>query len=121
VLPAALWLPGVPAAFALSTLIAVPGLIGALNGALLHTMVKPEGVARGTGIYSGCGSILSAAGPVIFGSTITWLDGSYWGGFAFLAVMNIIGAICYYALHVQERGPIVSASAPAVQPLPSES
>src|SRR3970282_876951 len=53
VLPAALWFPAALSAVVLASLIAVPCSIAALNGALLHTMVRPEAIARGTGIYSG--------------------------------------------------------------------
>lgn len=98
-LPAAFWLPAVSSAVLLATLIAVPATIAALNGALLHTLVRPEAVARGTGIYSGVGSIVSAFGPVTFGALITYLGGQYWGSFLFLVVLNAIGAVCYYALH----------------------
>jgi cyanate permease len=76
-------------------------------------MVRPEAIARGTGIYSGVGSILSAIGPWAFGKLIGSLDGQYWGGFAFLAAMNLLGAICYYALHraaVRERSAAAAVS-----------
>jgi sugar phosphate permease len=99
VLPAALWLPAAPSALVLASLIAVPCSIAALNGALLHTMVRPEAIARGTGIYSGVGSIVSAIGPWAFGRLIGALDGQYWGGFLFLAAINAVGAVCYLALH----------------------
>ena len=99
VLPLALWLPTRTSAILLASLIAVPAGIAALNGALLHTMVRPEAVARGTGIYSGVGSIVSAIGPVSFGALINFLGGQYWGGFLFLAILNAIGAVCYYALY----------------------
>ncbi|MBI4464961.1 MAG: MFS transporter [Acidobacteria bacterium] len=98
-LPAAFWLPARGSAVLLAALITVPAIIAALNGALLHTMVRPEAVARGTGIYSGVGSIISALGPVTFGALISALGGQFWGGFLFLIVLNAIGAVCYYTLH----------------------
>ncbi|OFW18706.1 MAG: hypothetical protein A3H27_08705 [Acidobacteria bacterium RIFCSPLOWO2_02_FULL_59_13] len=99
VLPLAYWLPPIGTAVLLAGLVAVPPIIASLNGALLHTMVRPEAVARGTGVYSGVGSIVSAIGPVTFGASITYLGGQFWGGFLFLGVLNAVGAVCYYALH----------------------
>lgn len=72
---------------------------GALNGALMQTMVRPEAIARGTGVYAGIGMLSSAVGPWLFGMLISELAGDYWGGFAFLAVLNIVGAIAYFTLH----------------------
>jgi sugar phosphate permease len=99
ILPAALLLPPAASAVALAALTAIPCGIAALNGALLHSMVRPEAVARGTGVYSGLGTIISSAGPWAFGKLIGFLDGEYWGGFLFLAVLNVTGAICYLLLH----------------------
>lgn len=106
VMPSAHWLPAATTAVVLAGLTAVPCSIAALNGALLHSMVRPEAIARGTGIYSGVGSIVSAIGPWAFGKLIGALEGAYWGGFLFLAALNLLGAACYYALHraaVRER------------------
>ena len=99
VLPAAQLLPAVPSAVLLSTLIVVPVAIAALNGALLHSLVRPEAIARGTGIYSGLGTMCAAVGPWAFGKLIAGLDGQYWGGFLFLSLLNVMGAACYLALH----------------------
>jgi len=122
VLPAALWLPAAPSAVVLASLIAVPCSIAALNGALLHTMVRPEAIARGTGIYSGVGSIVSAIGPWAFGKLIGVLDGQYWGGFLFLAAINAVGAVCYFVLHrVSQRAEQVAATPALLAPKPSRS
>ncbi len=86
-------------ALLLSTLIFVASSTGALNGALMHTMVRPEAIARGTGVYAGIGMLSSAVGPWLFGMLIGELAGDYWGGFAFLAVLNPAGAIAYFTLH----------------------
>lgn len=86
-------------ALLISTLIFVASSTGALNGALMHTMVRPEAIARGTGAYAGIGILTSAIGPMLFGMLITKLGGQYWAGFAFLAVLNVIGAIAYLAMH----------------------
>ena len=86
-------------ALLLSTLIFVASSTGALNGALMHTMVRPEAIARGTGVYAGIGMLSSAIGPWLFGMLISTLAGEYWGGFAFLAVLNTVGAIAYFTLH----------------------
>ena len=94
-LPAALWLPAVFSAVALVSLIAAPCSIAALNGTLLHTMVRPGAIVRGTGI----GSIVSAIGPWTFGKLIGVLNGKYWGGFLILEAINVVGAVCYFALH----------------------
>ena len=99
VLPLAYWLPPVGSAVLLAGLVAAAPIIASLNGALLHTMVRPEAIARGTGIYSGVGSILSAIGPVTFGALINALGGQFWGGFLFLGMLNLAGAACYFALH----------------------
>ncbi|MSO18948.1 MAG: MFS transporter [Acidobacteria bacterium] len=99
VLPAAHWGPAALSAVLLAALTAVPCSIAALNGALLHTLVRPEAIARGTGIYMCVGSLVSAIGPWAFGKLIGALGGAYWGGFLFLLMMNVLGAICYFTLH----------------------
>ena len=86
-------------ALLLSTLIFVASSNAALNSALMHTMVRPEAIARGTGVYAGIGMLSSAIGPWLFGILISALSGQYWGGFAFLAVLNTTGAIAYLALY----------------------
>jgi hypothetical protein len=86
-------------ALLLSTLIFVGSSTAALNGALVHTMVRPEAIGRGTGGYAGIGILSSAIGPTLFGMLITRFAGAYWGGFAFLAVLNTVGAIAYFGLH----------------------
>jgi ACS family D-galactonate transporter-like MFS transporter len=86
-------------ALLLSTLIFVASSSGAVDGALMHTMVRPDAIARGTGIYAGIGMLSSAIGPWLFGMLISQPAGQYWGGFAFLAVLNIPGAIAYFTLH----------------------
>jgi ACS family glucarate transporter-like MFS transporter len=99
ILPAAQGLPPAISAVVLASLISVPSSTAALNGALMHALVRPEAIARGTGVYVGIGNVASAAGPTIFGVLINALGGQYWGGFAFLAVLNGLGAACYVALH----------------------
>jgi len=102
-------------AVALATLTFVGSIGGALNGALLHTMVRPEAIARATGVYVGIGNFASATGPAAFGYLISSLAGAYWGGFLFLALVNLLGAGCYFALHrlaMRQRLP-QNASAPA--------
>jgi MFS family permease len=99
VLPAAQWLSPAGSALVLSTLISVPCATAALNGALMHTRVQPEAIARGTGVYVGIGNVVSALGPTVFGVLINAMAGEYWGGFVFLAVLNAVAAVCYLALH----------------------
>jgi len=99
VLPAAQWLSPAGSALVLSTLISVPCATAALNGALMHTRVQPEAIARGTGVYVGIGNLVSALGPTVFGVLINAMAGEYWGGFVFLAVLNAVAAVCYLALH----------------------
>lgn len=103
IVPAALLLPPAASAVALAALTAIPCGIAALNGALLHSMVRPEAVARGTGVYGGIGTIVSSIGPWAFGKLIGFLDGEYWGGFIFLAVLNALGAVAYLILHRLSR------------------
>jgi len=99
VLPAAQWLSPEGSALVLSTLISVPCATAAVNGALMHTRVQPEAIARGTGVYVGIGNVVSALGPTVFGVLINVMAGEYWGGFAFLAALNAVAAVCYVALH----------------------
>ena len=103
VLPAAEWLPPAGSAVVLSALISVPCAIAALNGALMHTLVQPDAIARGTGVYVGIGNFTSAVGPTVFGVLINALGGRYWGGFFFLALVNAAGAICYVILHRMQK------------------
>lgn len=99
VVPAAQWLPPEWSAVALSSLIAHAAGLAALNGALMHTLVRPEAIARGTGIIWGIANLASAAGPIVFGLLINTLGGQYWGGFVFLAVLSGVGIIAYGALN----------------------
>jgi hypothetical protein len=97
----------------LSTLIGVPGTTGALNGALMHTMIRSSGIARATGVYVGLGNVVSVVGPVLFGVLIGTLGGRYWGGFLFLALVNAGGAVAYFVLHRQASRAIRNAGASA--------
>lgn len=99
ILPAQMVSP-IASAVTLAALIGVASSTAALNGALIQTLVKPEAIARGTGIYAGIGMFSSAIGPALFGALIGYLGGQYWGGFLFLAVLNVIGAASYIALHL---------------------
>jgi sugar phosphate permease len=98
ILPSALILSGWASAIALAGLITVPCVIPALNGALLHGIVRPDVVARSTGIYSGIGGIVAAAAPWVFGRLVAMFDGEYWGGFMFLALLNLLSAAVYLVL-----------------------
>jgi sugar phosphate permease len=99
VIPGALLLPPIASAVFLAALIGGGAVSAALNGALLHAMVRPEAIARGTGIYTGVGTFISALGPAVFGRLIQALDGAYWGGFLFLGLVNLASAACYFTLH----------------------
>lgn len=111
VFPAQIVSPTVSAVI-LSTLIGVASTTAALNGALMQTLVRPEAIARGTGVYAGIGMFSSAVGPALFGSLISYLGGRYWGGFLFLGLLNALGAIGYFALHRVSGGlPRAAASA----------
>src|ERR1700752_3162960 len=98
ILPAQMISP-IASAVVLASLIGVASSTAALNGALMQTLVRPEAIARVTGVYTGIGMFISAICPALFGASITYLDGQYWGGFVFLAVLNVLGAIVYFALH----------------------
>lgn len=102
VLPASAFGPPEWIAVALGTLVAQSASTAALNGALMHTLVKPEAIARGTGIYVGVGNFCSALGPWIFGALIT-ATGGYHAGFVFMAAMSMSAAAAYYRLHVLEQ------------------
>ena len=77
----------------------------------MHQLIRPEVIARGTGIYVGFANALAGAGPAVFGYLITHLQGQYWGGFAFLAAANIVGAVCYLTLYRISRREITAAAA----------
>jgi len=109
-LPGALLLPPIGSAVFLAALIGGGAVSAALNGALLHAMVRPEAIARGTGIYTGVGTFISALGPALFGRLIQALDGAYWGGFLYLALLNLASATCYFTLHrISARVPQATA------------
>jgi len=99
VIPASLLLSPAGSAVALAALIAIPSSTAALNGALIHTMVQPAAIARATGVYMGTANIVSAIGPVLFGFLVSRMEGQFWGGFLFLAILNAIGLACYLTLH----------------------
>lgn len=112
VLPAALLLPAEYSAVSLGALTAAALAVAALNGALLHTLVRPGAIARGTGIYCGVSFIIPALiGPYGFGKLIAALGGRYWGGFAFLAFLNLVGAGCYIVLHRMASRTVAVATA----------
>jgi sugar phosphate permease len=99
VVPGSLLLSPFGSAVALSALIAVPSATAALNGALLYALVRPKAVPLATGIYVGIANIASAIGPALFGGLINATGGQFAGGFLFLALLGIVGAGCYFALH----------------------
>ena len=99
IVPGSLLLSPFGSAIALSALIAVPSSAAALNGALLHALIRPDAIARATGIYVGIANIASAIGPALFGVLINATGGQFAGGFLFLALLGIVGACCYFALH----------------------
>jgi len=100
-------------AVVLPALISHAAILAALNGALMHTLVRPEAIARGTGIYVGIGNFLSSAGPFVFGLLINYLGGEYWGGFVYLSLLSVVGVLCYGALHrigARERAAVGAGS-----------
>ena len=116
-IPGALLLPATASAVFLAALIGGAAVSAALNGALMHAMVRPEAIARGTGIYTGVGTFVSALGPAVFGRMIGALDGAYWGGFLFLGLANLASAACYFVLHrVSARATWAAAG---IEPLPA--
>ena len=100
-------------AVALGTLVAQSSSTAALNGALMHTLVRPEAIARGTGIYVGVGNFCSALGPWLFGVLITATGGQYWAGFIFMAAMSMSASAAYYRLHVLNQRQIATVAATA--------
>ena len=78
----------------------------------MHTLVRPEAIARGTGIIWGIANLASAAGPTIFGMLISRLGGQYWGGFVFLALLSGVGIVAYGTLHrISQRAAQTSGTA----------
>ena len=59
---------------------------------------------------SGIAALIAAVGPWIFGKLIGTLGGKYWGGFLFLALLNMIGAMVYFVVHRISKQ-VVTASA----------
>jgi len=110
VVPGAYLLGPAASAVLLSTLVGIAATTAAINGALMHQMVSPEAVARGTGIYVGMGNCLSGIGPVVFGYSINRLNGQYWGGFLYLSLLAALGAACYLTLHRISRRTISASS-----------
>lgn len=100
VMPASTLGPPEWIAVALGTLVAQSSTTASLNGAMMHTLVKPEAIARGTGIYVGVGNFLSALGPWLFGVLITATGGSYRAGFLFMAAMSLAAGAAYWQLHL---------------------
>jgi MFS transporter, ACS family, D-galactonate transporter len=113
VIPAQTFTPWVTAVL-LSTLIGVPGTTGALNGALMHRMIRSDAIARATGVYTGTGNLVSAFGPTLFGVLISAMAGQYWGGWLFLALVNASGAVAYFILHRQETRVVTSTVAVSI-------
>jgi sugar phosphate permease len=105
IIPGALLLSPLASAIILSALIAVPSATAALNGALLYTFVRPDSVARATGIYIGIANIVSSLGPALFGVLINATGGRFVDGFLFLTAVNLAGTCCYLALHHLSRSP----------------
>ena len=97
-------------AIVLSALIAIPSAAAALNGALLYALVRPDAIARGTGIYVGIANIASAIGPALFGVLVNATGGHFAAGFLFLAPLGIVGAGCYFALYRLSNLPASLAS-----------
>ena len=117
ILPAQIVSP-IVSAVTLAALIGVASSTAALNGALMQTLVRPEAIARGTGVYAGIGMFSSAAGPALFGTLISYLGGQYWGGFLFLGLLNVLGAASYLALQrVSRRLQQAAASGRENEPL----
>jgi len=113
VLPCAFLFPATGTALLLSTLIAAAPATAAVNGALMHQLIRPEVIARGTGIYVGFANCLAGAGPAVFGYLITQLRGEYWGSFLFMAAVNVGGAVCYFALYRLSRRAMAASAVAA--------
>jgi sugar phosphate permease len=99
VIPAALLFPLDWSAVALTSLTCCAASTAALNGALMQALVRPEAIARGTGLYVGVGNLSSAIGPALFGWLIQQLNGEYWAGFVFLSILGCLGIVTYVMLH----------------------
>ena len=110
VIPASMFGPPEWIAVALGTLVAQSASTAALNGALMHTLLEPEAIARGTGIYVGVGNFCSALGPWIFGMLIT-ATGGYHAGFVFMALMSAAACLAYFRLHqISQRARAAAAA-----------
>ncbi|MBI2819645.1 MAG: MFS transporter [Acidobacteria bacterium] len=99
ILPGALWLPAMGSALFLATSVGAASSCGALNGAIIQGLVRPEAIARGTSVYVGIGNLGAVVGPLVFGLSLNVLGGQYWGGFVFLALSMGVCAACYLFLH----------------------
>ena len=88
----------------LVTSIAVPITQGAVNTALLHTLVEPEHIGTATGLCVGVGNILGAAAPAVVGWFIGISHGEYLGAFGFISAVNLVQGVVYWRIARWERG-----------------
>jgi sugar phosphate permease len=88
----------------LVTSIAVPITQGAVNTALLHTLVEPEQIGTATGLCVGVGNILGAAAPAVVGWFIGISHGEYLGAFGFISALNVVQGLVYGRIAHWERG-----------------
>jgi MFS-type transporter involved in bile tolerance (Atg22 family) len=87
----------------LVTSIAVPITQGAVNTALLHTLVEPDQIGTATGLCVGVGNILGAAAPTVVGWFIGISHGEYLGAFGFISALNLVQGIIYWRIAHWER------------------
>ena len=83
---------------------AAPITYGAANTSLIHTLAPPDQVGRATGICVGIGNVLGAGGPTIIGYLIGRFSGRYLAAFGFIAALNILQALVYFAVSRTEKG-----------------
>ena len=87
----------------LVTSIAVPITQGAVNTALLHTLVEPNQIGAATGLCVGVGNILGAAAPAVVGWFIGISHGEYLGAFGFISALNLLQGLVYWRIARWER------------------
>jgi sugar phosphate permease len=87
----------------LVTSIAVPITQGAVNTALLHTLVEPGQIGTATGLCVGVGNILGAAAPAVVGWFIGFWHGEYLGAFGFISALNLVQGLVYWRIARWER------------------
>jgi hypothetical protein len=70
----------------------------AMNASMIHRLVPPEFVGRGTGLMVGAANFVGGVAPTILGYLLSVFAGQYLAAFGFISAVNIVLALAYAAL-----------------------